>query len=56
MIIKIYVNNKLMNVCISEFAAMNNMATYRELYGKENVRVERVANQSFEDAMKECSK
>ena len=56
MIIKIYVNNKLKDVCISEFVAMNNTVTYRNLYGKENVRVERVDNQSFEDAIKECSK
>ena len=55
MIIKIYVNEELKDVCINEFTAMNNVVTYRNLYGKENVHIVR-CNEKFEDALKEKSK
>ncbi len=55
MIIKIYVNKELKDVCINEFTAMNNAMQYIKLYGKENVHIVRT-NENFEDALKEKCK
>lgn len=52
MVIKIYVHDKLKEVCTNEFVAMNNVFTYRNIHGKENVRVERI-EQDFSEAIKE---
>lgn len=52
MVIKIYVNEKLEQVGYNEFVAMNNYITYCNLYGKENVRIERT-EQDFGEALRE---
>ena len=39
---RIYVNGKLINICSSDFALMNNISSYNSKYGKENVEVKHV--------------
>lgn len=41
MIIKIYVHNELYHVGVNEFIATQNYNTYCELFGRDNVKVER---------------
>jgi hypothetical protein len=36
---RIYVNNKLVNICNSDYAYMCNLTRYQDKHGKENVTV-----------------
>jgi len=53
---RIYVNNKLVNMCYNEYALMCNVVTYRKKFGDENVTVkhckEMVNDKEKEDWLK----